>query len=177
MTRNDVLIPFLVLMSVVTLILIFMQVYGPYEWQREPVDVDPYGNVLVSSGKCTGNDQTLKFALSLIGVNGLVLLLALFQAYQARSITVEYSESTYIGYAMVSMFQLFLMGAPLLFLLNDSQTTFFYGSIAIVIGTSFTVLGFMFVPKMRLLYLERNPTADRKSSLNIGSSSDSSGTR
>ena len=132
--------------------------------ERKPVDVDEYGNVLVSAGKCTGNDQTFAFAMSLIAVNGLVLLLSLFQAYEARTITSEYSESTYIGYAMVSMFQLFLLGAPLLFAVKSNQTTFFYACLAIIVGTSFTVLGFMFVPKMNLLRRERSIESTGKTS-------------
>ena len=175
-TRNDVLIPFIVLVCVVTALLVFMQIYGPYRWERTPQVTDSFGNVLMSRGKCTGNDQTIIFVMCIIGVNAVVLLLALYQAYQARAITVEYSESTYIGYAMVSMFQVFLIGTPLLFLLNENQTTFVYGCLAIVSGTSVTVLGFMFVPKVRLLYEERHPEkfADKSGTSSLKTSSTSS---
>ena len=78
------------------------------------------------------------------------------------AITVEYSESTYIGYAMISMFQVFLVGIPLLFILNENAETFYFGCLAVIVGTCFTILGFLFIPKIRLLAAEKKKKVKEK---------------
>lgn len=61
---------------------------------------DAYDRVVESVGRCV-SEQFVAFAVSLIVINGCALVLAVWQAYLARNIKTEFSESTYIGMAMV----------------------------------------------------------------------------
>lgn len=65
---------------------------------------DDYGREIESVGYCLSEDQT-PFVASIFVINGCALLLALWQAYLARNIKTEYSESSYIGMAMVCIFE------------------------------------------------------------------------
>ena len=67
----------------------------------------------------------LYFIVPLGIVNVLVLVIATIQAYQARSIEIEFSEDTYILLAIVIMLEAWLVGGPVLLMMDQDPKVLF----------------------------------------------------
>jgi hypothetical protein len=107
-----------------------------------------------SRGYCTGskNGHTYTMFRVLIGiVNFGAVIFANIQAFRARNITTDYSESTYVLLTLGSLLQALIIGAPLLALVHENDVaTYFLRSVFIFIITT-SILGFMFLPKVLLI--------------------------
>ena len=116
----------------------------PLRWVR--TDPDGYYQ---SYGYCSPQGNSWRIFLSLIVVvNALALFLANVQAWKARNISTEFSESSYVALTMASFLQALLIGLPLLALVqSDSKARYFVWS-GIIFVVSSTVLLLMFGPKI-----------------------------
>jgi hypothetical protein len=142
-TGWDVLAPFFVMFTLNVTFLLAWTLTDPLRWVR--IETDEFN----SYGICKPQGRTWIIFLSLIiVVNSCALLLANVEAYRARSISDEFSESKYIGFAMVSMLQALLLGLPLAVLVtnNPAARLFTYSGIIVLISMSLLLL--IFVPKM-----------------------------
>jgi 7 transmembrane sweet-taste receptor of 3 GCPR len=141
---TDVLLPFALLLSLNVILLSVWTAIDPLVWQRIPT------GEFTSYGTCKPEDGTAAAVLgSLLGiVNVGALLLAEIEAYKARNVSDHLSESKYIGLATISMFQMFVIGIPVIFLVRDQPAAqyFVYSGIIFVICTA--VLLLIFVPKI-----------------------------
>lgn len=114
-TEKDVLKPFAVLMTLNFVILLSWTLVDPLVFERV------YTDELTSYGRCMPQGNQWKgFIATLAILNFVALVIVNVQAYQARSIQDELAESKYIGLATLSMFQIFIVGVPLLVIVyND----------------------------------------------------------
>ena len=114
-TEKDVLKPFAVLMTLNFVILLSWTIVDPMVFERV------YTDELTSYGRCMPQGNQWKgFIATLAILNFVALVIVNVQAYQARSIEDELAESKYIGLATLSMFQIFIVGVPLLVIVyND----------------------------------------------------------
>ena len=78
----------------------------------------------------------------------IAIVLANFQAYQARNISTEYSESKWIAFSMVSILQAMMIGAPILILASTDPTASFIVWSMLIFVICMSILGLLFVPKM-----------------------------
>ena len=115
----------------------------PLRWVRIPLgEWDSYG-------ACRAEGNQYIIFVSLVGaINLSALFLACYQAYRAREISDEYSETRYIAVACGSMLQLTVVGLPLLFLVHDNPSALFFMQAAILFVISMAVLLLIFVPKV-----------------------------
>ena len=91
---------------------------------------------------------SLPYLIILACVNIITLLIANWQAYQARHVNVEFQESKYIALATASMLQAFVIGFPVVALLReDPQAIYIVFSLLIFI-TCAAILLLLFVPKI-----------------------------
>lgn len=118
----DVMAPFAILFGLNVLFLTIWTFVSPLKWQRISIIGEPwntYGRCFSHAG---GNDTTSTTMMLLVsGVNGFALLAAGYQAYKARNISDEFSESKHIGVALFSWFQLLLVGVPVLSLIDNDN--------------------------------------------------------
>lgn len=146
----DVIKPLVVLLTLNIIFLMGWTILDPMYWNRH----SRCGMDLSSSyGICEIGKGSLSRAMAcaLLAVNFCAVVMANYQAYKARNFSTDYSESKYIALAMVCIFQISMVGIPLMFLVTDSPTALFFvqtGIIAIVCGS---VLLLLFLPKMWLL--------------------------
>jgi hypothetical protein len=70
------------------------------------------------------------------------------QAYKARNINDELSESKYIGLSTLSMSQIFVVGVPLLFIVHKEPSAYFFVWCGIIFIVCSTILLLIFVPKI-----------------------------
>jgi len=70
----------------------------------------------------------------IVGPNAVALLLACWQAYLARNISSDFSESKYIGIAVfLSWMQVLAVGFPVIFLIDEEDTTTYYFLVILII--------------------------------------------
>jgi hypothetical protein len=152
---KDVVLPFIILMILNIVVMLAWTIEAPLIWDRRFLDIyDKFGRSIESIGMCTPSEnQHSTIYLSLIVViNISVLVFATYQAYVARKLPSEYSESTYIAIAMGSFLEAFVLGVPLLFTASSDPSTNFLIKSLLVAATSISVLLPIFLPK----YVQRN---------------------
>uniref|UniRef100_A0A7R9Z946 G-protein coupled receptors family 3 profile domain-containing protein n=1 Tax=Pseudictyota dubia TaxID=2749911 RepID=A0A7R9Z946_9STRA len=142
--EKDVLIPFSVMFALNFTFLLVWTLADPLRWVRKPVDNEAWNTY----GTCAGEGavSTAMFALA-VAVNAIALFLAFFQAYKARNISDEFSESKYLGIALYSWIQVFFVGLPILFLIDDSNPgAKYFLSVALIVVICMSMLLLIFVP-------------------------------
>ena len=152
---RDVVLPFIILMILNIAVMLAWTFEAPLVWNRQYLaNYDKFGRSVESIGKCSPSEKhhTNIYLSMIIVINISVLLFATYQAYVARNLPSEYSESTYITIAMGSLLELFVLGIPLLFLASSDPSTNFLIRSLLVTVTSLSVLLPIFLPK----YIQRN---------------------
>jgi hypothetical protein len=96
---KDVLGPFAIFFSLNAIILICWTLVDPLEFVRT-VDIDgtdQFNRPISSYGKCTYDGNATIFAGCLVALNSVIVVFTTYQAYRARNISTDYSESKYIA--------------------------------------------------------------------------------
>jgi ABC-type branched-subunit amino acid transport system substrate-binding protein len=152
---RHVVLPFVILMILNIAVMLAWTVEAPLVWHRQLLDsYDKFGRSIESIGKCTPseNQHSVIYLSLIVVINISVLLFATYQAYVARNLPSEYSESTYITIAMGSLLEVFVLGIPLLFLASSDPSTNFSIRSILVVVTCLSVLLPIFLPK----FVQRN---------------------
>ena len=149
-TAKDVMVPFLVMLFTNVLILSLWTALAPLQWERRVLQYDRFGRQVESVGGCY-SDNWLPYGIALFVVNGAALLLAVVEAYKARQITTEFSESKYIAMAVVCIFQAMFFGIPLILLTKQWPTAQTFVVTAMIFIICMAVLLLIFVPKIMLI--------------------------
>jgi 7 transmembrane sweet-taste receptor of 3 GCPR/Receptor family ligand binding region len=152
---RDVARPFFGLLLLNVAVLLAWTLDAPLVWERSPVaNYDSFGRSVESVGLCQSAGQ--KYAAvypSLICILNLsVLVFALYQAYVARNLPTEFSESTYIGIAMALLLEVVLISVPILFLASDDPTVVFLVRSILATVSALSILLPVFLPK----FIQRN---------------------
>ena len=147
MKEKDVILPFAVLMTINVSLMAMWTSIDPRVWIRtEP------NEQYESHGNCEAEGQSYIAFLVLIGiVNALALVSATVQAYRARNIASEFSESWYIMVILVSLLQALIIGVPLLIIVSDNEVASYFVWCGIIFVITSAVLGLMFGPKIVLV--------------------------
>ena len=112
--EKDVMMPFIVLMTINVALLMGWTLVDPMMWHRtKPENHQSYG-YCSSEGRAS-----IGFLVSIAIVNVSALVLANVQAFRARNIATEYSESLYVFITMMSLLQALFIGIPLIVLSNE----------------------------------------------------------
>jgi hypothetical protein len=150
---KDVLLPFGVLFGMNFVVLIIWNVTDPVKWFRYPVEnPDTELHLVEESTFGTCDSESYRFYLGIIiGMNLMVSLTALIQAYECRRISTEFNEILWISGALCIVVEVWLIGLPVLKLLGGNPFWTFITKTAIVFMTSFATLVCVFSPKMKYL--------------------------
>ena len=144
-------------------VLLVWSLLEPLQWQRFEVDDEAWNTY----GICVGPNQSIYYAvLGLLNVGALIL--ALIQAWQARNISDEYSETKSVGFALYSWLQLLLVGVPVLLLIDrhNAKARYFL-LVALIFLVCMSMLLILFIP---LLNQIRRAQIQRKVQLSNNSS-------
>jgi competence protein ComGC len=142
-THKDVLAPFIALFTLNSVFLLTWTLVDPLRWERFAVGEEEWNTY----GACVGGTLS-KVMLGLIGAaNFGALFLACQQAYHARDISGEFSESKYIGVAIYGWLQILVVGLPILFLIQrDNPTARYFLMVCMVFIVAMSMLLIIFVP-------------------------------
>ena len=168
-TEQDVLVPFAVLFTANFALLLAWTLVDPLRFERIKVDeANPFSDTY---GSCQfgENDGTIAIAISILAINFGAVVLACAEAYRAREISDEFSESRWIGITIASWFQVFVVGVPVIFLVNEQPTALYFLKTSIIFVASMSMLLFIFVPK--LFIQRRNNVRGSYRSSTLGGSS------
>ena len=128
-------------------ILLTWQLVSPLQWEREVLDTDPWtGYPTESIGRCT-SDHFGAFAGSCAAFIALCLVYALRICYKTRNIPIEFSESKYIAMSIFFLFQLLILGIPILVIARENTDAYFMVMCLILFLMSFGTTLLIFVPK------------------------------
>lgn len=145
-TESDMLKPFLVLSIANVVVLFVWTMQDPVEWERHPINADQPWN---SYGSCRMGGSTSIVCGVLIALFTLSsLFLACVEGYKARTICDEFSESKYIGIAVVCWLQVLVIGLPLLFLVDKNPVASYFLRTGVIFIVSSSLLLLLFVPKI-----------------------------
>lgn len=117
------------------------------------------------------NDPQLTFAtspliISLLNVG--MLLLAVFEAWNARNLSTEFQESEQIFKALLSILLVVFVGCPVFIIVEDNPDTSLFILSAIIFVACLAILLFIFVPKFRFDKEKRPLPATAGSHFNSG---------
>jgi 7 transmembrane sweet-taste receptor of 3 GCPR len=189
----DVLLPFTVLLSLNFIVLICWTVIDPLTYEREfLLGTDYWNREIASVGRCRSdrpaaylvplacgksvflqrNDRVamgVVFSFLLCStVNFFSLVIAGWQAWQARDIQDEFSEGKYIGLSIFSMCQGFMTGIPVIAIVKDIPEAFYLVTVFLIFMLCFVVLSLVFLPKIFIQYkYSRLPRSEQRQMLAV----------
>ena len=148
---------FLILFGSNVVVLLCWTIMNPLHYVRKDGEgLDAWGRIISTYGTCEaineysedGRSSSSRPYLIVLGlINVGVLGIANWQAYVARKIEVELSESQYISIAVGSLLQAGLIGTPLLVLVNDLPQAFYLTMVFMLFIIPMVILLLIFVPK------------------------------
>lgn len=148
-TERDVLIPFFFLFSANVVVLVAWTILDPLVYQRRAHQgTDGWNRVLSTYGTCRSENFPVPFIVPLSVLNLVLLIFANWQAYNARLIESEFSESAYIGSVMAILLQAVLTGVPLIFLIRELPQAYYVVLVSMIFIVCMAVLLLIFVPKV-----------------------------
>lgn len=154
------LIPFGVLLVANVVVLTLWTLLDPMVYvRRAHPGTDGWNRVISTYGSCQSEHPPLPFLIPLAVLNMGVLIIANWQAYRARHIQCEFSESTYIGLVMAILLQAALTGVPLLFIVHDNPRAYYLILTSMIFIVNMSILLLIFVPKVRLTEQFRRQSA------------------
>lgn len=114
-TEKDVIGPFALLFTLNFSFLLVLTLVDPVRFERVPVGVEEWNTY----GKCsTGGAVGTTMFFLIVAVNLCAVAIACYQAYLARNVSDEFSESKRLGTVMFSWAQMMLVGLPVIFLID-----------------------------------------------------------
>jgi hypothetical protein len=175
-TRNvvtawDVLTPVALLLSANILVLSLWTFQAPMQFVRQShIGTDEWNRVVSTYGVCT-SPHGLPFMITILLLNSALLVVANYQAYQARNIQSEFSESKYIAIVMGSMLQAGIIGIPIVFLDYDEPRVVYVVTTLTIFFVCLSILIFIFIPKILFVkqYAKRpNDVQSHQQHLSVG---------
>lgn len=96
-----------------------------------------------------------------------VLVIASWQAFEARNIQSEFAETKFIGLCVFFLAQAFLTGIPVVAITRGIPEAFYLVLCCLLVTLCLAVLGFVFVPKigMHRAYRQLSPAEQRQKML------------
>jgi gamma-aminobutyric acid type B receptor len=162
---QDVLIPFILLLTLNFSILTFWSFLDPLRWSRVELQAqDTFGRATESVGACMPSIRQYQVLfLSLLGLSNLTALgIANWQSYKARNVVSDLSETTSINISMLFMTEATILGMPVLFLVIDDPSAFFLVKSVMISVLSFGVMLPIFVPKLSQLQMGESRAQSRR---------------
>lgn len=166
-TPLDVIKPMIALLMMNIIILTVWTVIDPLRRETVVVAHDQFDRNVETYGICT-SDHALIFLATLGAINLGSLLHAVFQAYQARGISTELQESSYIFTAMAFILIEAFIGIPVIFIARENVKAFYFVAAGLVYVVCISILSLIFIPKM--LALKKSKRLRRPSSLSTAPS-------
>jgi hypothetical protein len=127
---------------------------SPIQFELTVGAVDIHDRTTEIVGSCALK-EAVGYIIALVVVNTGALCFALFQAWQARNLSTEFAESSFIFKALSAVLSLMFVGVPVLIIASDNSDAKLFVSSAIIFAFAISILLLMFVPKIRYEKVEK----------------------
>lgn len=149
------------------IVLIAWNVADPLIWQREVLSEDRNGYPTKSIGTCSSNNG-LAFLIPLVVIDACMLFYALYLCFITRKVSAEYQEGTWITASILSILQILVLSIPILVIVDNDNSAFYFVRVAIIFLVSFTVTVLIFFPKMyRLHFVKAGIDGSRRAGFTV----------
>lgn len=160
-TYFQVIRPILILFAAIALVLLVWTITDPWQWTREPV-----AGVLPpeSIGQCQ-SDHFGAFFWTCAALIGVPTLLTIVAVWRTKDISQDLSDTSITFYLVVTQFQAWLLGVPVLIVLGSSSVDASYlGRVLLIWLFAIAPLLIVVSPTIhRTIGNRRNPARDRSS--------------
>jgi hypothetical protein len=146
----DVIKPMIALLMLNIIILTVWTIKDPLRRETVVVRTDPFDRKTETYGTCS-SDHAQIFLAFLFTINLGCLLFAVFQAFQARTISTELQESGYIFTAMAFILVVAFIGIPVMIVAQGNVTAIYFISTGIIFIVCMSILTLIFIPKVLAL--------------------------
>lgn len=171
--EKDVLAPFAILFSLNFGLLLSWTLVDPLLWTRQAVAGEPWNTFGMCQSSGAGGTT---FAVLVSAVNIAALALTCWQAYKARTISDDFSESKSLGIAIFGWVELLAIGGPVLFLISDenNKAKFFLQTL-LIWAVCMSMPLFIFVPIVFQLqdYMSHSAKSRRKLRVSVSTNAGS----
>mmetsp|Transcript_14325 Transcript_14325/g.20999 ORF Transcript_14325/g.20999 Transcript_14325/m.20999 type:complete len:686 (-) Transcript_14325:257-2314(-) len=166
-TITQVLLPFIVIITLSIVVLIIWTVIDPPVWQREIITEAP----LETYGKCNSSNIT-PFIVPLCILIAVATASTMFIAWKVKDIQSEFSEWNWVFYGIFIHLQMFAIGIPLFIILTDvSRSASHLISSFLIFIFSVTLVVLIIWPKVFLFIQQKRGASMRlRGIVNINSS-------
>ncbi|KAG7373875.1 7 transmembrane sweet-taste receptor of 3 GCPR [Nitzschia inconspicua] len=147
-TVRETMISVIVVVCANLIVLSVMTALEPIEYEIEDLSFDSFNRPTTSVGHCNFSNSS-SFLIALVVINFGTLLVALYQAWHARSLSTEFAESRYIAYALAGSLIAAFIGCPVLILAKENPNATAFVACALVFLVCSMILYMIFVPKMK----------------------------
>ncbi|KAL9186795.1 hypothetical protein ACHAXT_010515 [Thalassiosira profunda] len=147
-TEREAIAPILIFSVLNVALLLCWTLVDPLVWNREPIDDDPSNTYGFCASEGTAS---IAFITVLILLNLTALVLACVQAWRARKMDDEFTESRWLGMAIMSWIQVLVIGVPVILLTRSDPIASYFTQTALVFLVCVSMLCFIYVPKMRMM--------------------------
>ena len=136
-------------------VLIAMTVIGSVVYVRTDLTFDQFGRATESFGHCDfGTNKWYMIPIAFINVG--FLFCSIYQAYAARHLSTEFSESKYIFKALLIMMLTIAIGVPVVALSYETPSAVAFISSAMITVVCMSVLAYIFWPKVAFVRKQQN---------------------
>lgn len=147
-TNSDLYLMVFGIISVDLVILLIWQTFSPAKFRRITSEVDLYGNPLVSYGECESK-HSASFQITIIVYQMILFCGGVIASYKTRKVDSEYQESKFIAFSLVSQFQLYIIGFPLIFVFaSTAASERFFVIFSVIFLNTLLLVCVMYIPKM-----------------------------
>jgi len=156
--KKDVIGPFFVVLALNIITLTVWTIRSPLFYQRQIISKDEFDRVAESNGSCVKTNGEWPIYVTLLGlINFSVLVFANIQAFRARKIELDFSESQFLFIAMICTIQVTFIGIPLNYIVADTNNSAScFMSIIIIFVSCAANLLLIFVPKIKYCHENRS---------------------
>lgn len=151
---KDVLWPFLAMTLINVGLLTFQTIFSPVKWVRveSTKSVDMYGRATESYGHCTATNNSF---MVVVWFNFLVVAFATYQSYLSRNYPYGFNESLYVAISMASLLECFLIGGPILRLVEGQPTSDFVLKSVLILFVCGSIIIPIYIHKFVVLQLSQ----------------------
>ena len=151
-SEKDVLVPFFVLLIANVGVLLCWTLLDPLRFVRTVDEgTDAFNRAVSSTGRCVSDAEygAAPYLACLSAINLGAVVLANIQAWRARDLSDDLSESKYIGLIMMCLLQTWITGVPVIFLVHEDPRAYYVVVSMIIFLTCTAVLSLTFLPKIK----------------------------
>jgi hypothetical protein len=143
-SSREALVAFGTVLSTNLLLMLLWTLIDPLEFDIRFVEDEEWKMY----STCSSQDgHSWIFLILTISINFFAMSLAIYEAYKARNISDDYSESKSLGIAIFSWIQILLVGCPVLFLIDeDNVAPKYFLQVVLIFVCCMSMLLIIFVP-------------------------------